>query len=937
VAEKADYRSTLNLPRTAFPMKGDLVKREPETLARWEQMRLYDAVRTARKGSRKFIFHDGPPFANGNSHIGHLLNNVLKDAVVRYKTAAGFDAPFVPGWDCHGQPIEYQYLKTSGLSIRDIKPLELRRACAEYAMKWVNVQKEQRKRMGMLADWERPYLTMDPAAEAVEIECAGRMIQDGYIVRGRKPVLWCATCETALAENSVEYGPHVAPSIFVRFRVSEWTPALAKLPIPGAKPAHVVIWTTTPWTLPANVALAFNRDLNYDLIETPDEILVLATDLAAGVMALAGIKGGRTFATAPGREFEGLKCDHPFVDRISVGVLAEYVTLEAGTGIVHTAPGHGEEDYVTGKEYRLPILAPVDAGGRFTDEFPEFKGRHVFESNRGIIDLLKGKGMLVHEGELEHSYPFCWRCKNPMIFRATEQWFISLDHNDLKKKSAEAARKVVWHPAEGGERAAKMVESRPDWCISRQRSWGVPIPVFYCDACGAVLATEESIKAVHDKVAAEGADVWWIREAEAILPADTRCPKCGERKFRKETDTLDVWFDSGTTHMSVLNARKDTDLSWPADLYLEGADQYRCWFQSSLLTAMALKGSPPFKEVVVHGIVVGAQGEKMSKSLGNTIDLEGAVGRWGADVMRLWALMEYYHDDMRLSEEIMARVVDAYRKLRNTLRFLLGALDGYDGVPPPDDAFREVDRWMRWRKDKMVAQVTGDMKDYRFYNGIHEIHRFCVSELSSFYLDLLKDRLYASRRDDPARRAAQAILAETLKDIVRLLAPFIPFTADEVWGHMPEFLRGGVASVHLALWPEEPPFLVEGGSGSRFRLFFFQVREAILKQMEIARQSGVISNPLESRIVLAATGELMAFLQSMGTDLPELLIASQVSLEPLDGGDPILVLPEGKLAITIVKPEGTKCPRCWLVKADIGSDPAHPDLCGRCADVVGRR
>lgn len=934
MTDKPDYRKTLNLPRTAFPMKADLVKREPDRLAAWDRMKVYEQLRAARRGRPKFVLHDGPPYSNGNTHMGHLLNFTLKDAVVRYRFMRGFDVPFTPGWDNHGQPIEHKYLETSGLSMRDVEPLQLRRACADYAMKWVRVQKEQRRRMGTLADWERPYLTMDRELEAVEIESVGRMIRDGYIYRGRKPVIWCATCETALAENAVEYQPHVAPSIYVRFLVTGWPAALEKARPPSAKPVYAVIWTTTPWTLPGNTALAFHPRLEYDFVETAEEVVILARDLAAGVLGVAGFKDGRAIATAEGSAFEGLECQHPFIRRPSVGILAEHVTLDAGTGIVHTAPGHGEEDFKSGMEYKLPVLSPVDSGGRFTAEFKEFEGRHVFDANAAIVNLLKEKGALLHEGVLEHSYPFCWRCKNPIIFRATEQWFISLDHNALRRKSMDACRKVKWFPEYGAERLAKTIEQRPDWCISRQRSWGVPIPVFYCVSCGSVLATEKTLRAVRDWVAQEGSDVWWQRDAEALLPARTRCGSCGGRKFRKETDTLDVWFDSGVTHASVLGARPD--LSAPADLYLEAHDQFRGWFQSSLLTAMALKGKPPFKGVLVHGWVVGAQGEKMSKSLGNYLSLDDAVGRWGADVMRLWALSENYFDDVAPTEEVMARVTDSYRKFRNTLRYLLGNLEGYPaGGKAPDAGAREVDRWMRWRLGILVREVTEDFEEYKFFHASQRLHRFCAVDLSAFYLDLLKDRLYASRADDPGRRAAQEVLAEVLSALTRLLAPFLPFTAEEAWEHAPECLKNGTGSVHLAPWPQPPKTAGEAEIAARWEKFM-RVRDVVLKQMEAARQDGTVASPLESRLTLQADGAWLKFLSSLQDDLGELLIASQVSVEELPAGvEPALRSDEGGVRVVVGKPDGTKCVRCWLVKPIVGRDAAHPALCERCAAVVG--
>jgi isoleucyl-tRNA synthetase len=928
MAEKGDYRATLNLPRTEFPMKADLVRREPARLKKWDDEGLYRRLRERRKDARRFVFHDGPPFANGNSHMGHLLNNVLKDAVVRYKFLRGFDTPFVPGWDCHGQAIEHQYLKTSGLSPRDLDPLELRKACRDYAMKWVNIQKGQRRRTGLLGDWDRPYLTMDRAMVAAELECAGQLIRDGYIFRGKKPVYWCATCETAQAENSVEYGPHESPSVWVRFPIRRLPEGLAGLAAKLDRPAFAVIWTTTPWTLPANVAVAFHPRFRYSFVRTGGEVLLMAEDLSAGTLKLAGLPEGTIVATVEGRELEGLVCGHPFVRRDSVGVLADYVTLDAGTGIVHTAPGHGLEDYATGVAYRLPVLAPIDSRGRFTDEYPDMKGVGVFEANPRIVEMMRERGILLHSEKVEHSYPHCWRCKKPVVFRATEQWFISLEHRGLKVRAAEAARVVTWHPGTGAERMGKMIDSRPDWCISRQRSWGVPIPVFYCEACGAVLATAESLKAVRDRVAEEGPDAWWIRDAAAILPADTRCGSCGGRKFRKETDTLDPWFDSGCTHTTV--AKADPELGWPVDLYLEATDQFRGWFQSSLLTSMALNGAPPYREVVVHGWVLDPVGEKMSKSLGNVVSLEDGIGRWGADIMRVWGLSEKFHDDMRLSAESMDRIVDAYRKVRNTLRFLLGNLADYRAGGPAGE--KAVDRWMRARLGALVGEVTQMMDAYEFYQAFGLMYRFCVVDLSAVYLDLLKDRLYASGSDDPGRRAAQGVLADCFGALTRMLTPFIPFTTEEAWEFAPESLKAGAEFAQLSDWPVASPGDAQAAADWER---YMALREAALKVVEAARQGGAVETQLGTKLVFEAEGDWLEWLKPFSADLPELLVVSQAELKPwAGGGEAAIATNKGRLAISAGRAEGVKCSRCWLVRTTVGQDKEHPALCDRCASVV---
>ena len=917
-------------------MKADLVTREPQTLARWDEMDLYALMRGRRKGAPTYILHDGPPYANGDAHIGHLLNRTLKDAVVRYKFLRGFDSPFIPGWDCHGQPIEHNYLRESGKSAREVKPLELRKACAEYARKWIGVQKGRLKRLGAVGDWEHPYLTMDRDVEAREVEAVGKLILDGYISRGKKPVLWCFSCETALAENAVEYGPHTAESVFVRFRVEEWPSASAQAGKKAVKPAYVVIWTTTPWTLPANVAIAFHPRLKYDLIETGEETLVMASDLAAGVLSTAGLAPGRVVATVTGNDLEGIKCAHPFISRTSVGINAEYVTLEAGTGCVHIAPGHGAEDYISGQKYHLPVLAPVDGTGKFTEEFSEMKGMHVFKANPEIIALMKKSGALLAEGKLNHSYPHCWRCKKPVIFRATEQWFISLDHRDLRKRAVEAVRDVKWYPGWGGDRLSSMIGLRPDWCISRQRSWGVPIPVFYCGDCNTVLATKESLDAARDLVAKDGTDGWWEKESGEILSAGTKCGKCGGGKFTKEMDTLDVWFDSGVTHTSVLRNREG--LKWPADLYLEGSDQHRGWFNSSHLSGMALDGQPPYKAVVTHGIFLDLQGEKMSKSQGNIITAEEAFGKWGADLIRLWTLSENYHEDMRFSREILNRVTDSYRKLRNTFRFLLGNISGLDSdATVPDQAFGEVDRWMRWRCALLVREVTAAMDEFAFYRAVQAIHRFCSVEMSAFYLDILKDRMYCSHSSDPARLAARRVMAETVSALDRMMAPFIPFTAEEVWTFLPESLKGGLPSVHMADWPSDAGADADPRMARRWDLFM-RLRDPVLKGIETARQEKRVDNPLGSRVILRLDGDFARLAGSIAPDaLREMLNVSQVAVEPFRSGDePALASDDGKISVEVARPEGEKCARCWLVLPTVGTDSRHPALCKRCADVVGR-
>ncbi|MBU1487411.1 isoleucine--tRNA ligase, partial [bacterium] len=746
-----DYSKTLNLPKTEFPMRANLSKREPAFLEFWQEIGLYDLLRQKGAGKQKYILHDGPPYANGHIHMGHALNKVLKDIIVKFKNMTGFDAPYVPGWACHGLSIEHKVAKT-------LKPgeskIRVREMCHSYALSFVDIQRDEFKRLGVFGDWENPYLTLLPSYCASILEAFGELVRAGYVYKGRKPVHWCASCKTALAEAEVEYLEKSSPSIYVKFPLKK---AAFEFP------AHtsVLIWTTTPWTLPANVAIALGGDHDYALVKAGEEVLIMAKRLIPVVMKEAGILDYELLGEIRGKELEGGLCENPLMGRESRLILGDYVTLDQGTGCVHTAPGHGLEDYEAGLRYGLPILNPVDDNGRFTDEAGEFAGENVFAANKLINERLKEKGFLLYRDELTHSYPHCWRCKKPVLFRATSQWFISMDKNSLRQRSLEAAENVRWIPSWGENRFYGMLKDRPDWCISRQRAWGVPIPAFYCLGCGQSLLDVEVIKETANIVRKEGMDIWFKKEPDYFLKG-VACPKCGGKEFRREEDILDVWFDSGSSHLAVLKQRDD--LSWPADLYLEGSDQHRGWFQSSLLVSMGATQAPPYKGVLTHGFMVDAEGKAMSKSMGNTIAPEQIIKKFGADILRLWVISEDYRADIKLSDEILTRMADSYRKMRNTFRFLLGNL--YDFDPEKDslacDSLRPIDKYLLSRLQALVSDVRKAYTDFEFHRIYHLLNNFCVATLSSFYLDVAKDVLYTFKPDSKERRAIQTVMHKAL-------------------------------------------------------------------------------------------------------------------------------------------------------------------------------
>ncbi|MDI3538332.1 MAG: isoleucyl-tRNA synthetase [Bacillota bacterium] len=924
-----DYSKTLNLPKTKFPMRANLPQREPEILARWEEMDIYGLSRRRAAGRPKFILHDGPPYANGNIHLGTALNKVLKDIVNKYKYMRGYDTPYVPGWDTHGLPIEHAAIKNLGINRAEISTAELRQKCAEYALHFVEEQRKEFKRLGVRGDWEHPYLTLTPEYEAKQIEVFGAMAQKGYIYKGLKPVYWCTTCETALAEAEVEYHEAESDSLYVKFPLKA-DPAGKLTSLAPADKIFFVIWTTTTWTLPANLAICLNPRFEYVLVETGGEYYVLAKELVDEVMQVTGRQAGRTLGTFRGEELEGIECWHPFIDRPSVVILGEHVTLDAGTGCVHTAPGHGLEDFEVGQKYKLPVLNPVNGKGVFTEEAGQFAGLPVREATGPIVEELKRRGALLYFGHIKHQYPHCWRCKDPVLFLATEQWFASVDA--FRDQTLKAIQEVKWYPAWGAERISSMVRERSDWCISRQRVWGVPIPIFYCEKCGRELITPESIAAVRDLIAREGSNGWFTHDASEILPPGTRCSECGNTTFRKETDTMDVWFDSGSSHFAVLETRPE--LEWPCDLYLEGSDQHRGWFQSSLLTAVAVRGRAPYRAVLTHGYVVDGEGRKMSKSLGNVIYPQEIIKEFGADILRLWVASSDFKADIRVSRDILLQLAEVYRKIRNTARFLLGNLYDFD---PARDAvpyaeLTELDRWALLALTRLTEKVTAAYENYEYHLLYHALHNFCAVDMSAFYLDVIKDRLYCSRADSWERRAAQTVLYEVLTTLVRLMAPVLTFTAEEIWAYVPG--EGKEESVQLASWPEVKKEYLDPELEERWRELLL-VREDITKALEEARQAGFIGSSLRARVDLwlpESLGETYALLKRYEDLLPTILIVSQVGLHGPEEAPPAEAremehFSRARCLVTLAS--GEKCERCWIYHEEV-----QEGVCPRCREVL---
>lgn len=917
-----DYRDTLNLPETDFPMRGNLPQREPEILKKWEENNLYAQVQKARAGKPRFVLHDGPPYANGDIHLGHALNKVLKDIIVKYKTMAGFDAPYVPGWDTHGLPIEQQVIKKLGLNRHAVSALEFRHKCQEYAEKYVNIQREQFKRLGVRGDWDHPYLTLEKEYEAAQIGVFGEMAKKGYIYKGLKPVYWCPSCETALAEAEIEYADKTSTAIYVKFPVREGKGVL------GTDKTFVVIWTTTPWTLPANLAISVHPEFTYAVVKAGEEHWVVAEGLLENLRALWEMELPVEI-TLSGKDLEGVICRNPLMDRDSVLICGEHVTLEQGTGCVHTAPGHGEDDFIVGKQYGLPVLCPVDHQGKFTAEGGQYAGLKTDKANPVIVEDLKENSTLIHADKIEHSYPHCWRCKSPIIFRATEQWFASID--GFREQALAEIDKVEWIPAWGRDRIYNMVADRGDWCISRQRTWGVPIPIFYCEDCGKELVNDETIKQVQEIFRREGSDAWFARPAAELLPPGTSCA-CGGTSFRKETDIMDVWFDSGTSHVGVLQEREG--LKWPADLYLEGSDQHRGWFNSSLSTSVAAFGKAPYEAVLTHGFLVDEQGRKMSKSLGNGVDPLQVVKEMGADILRLWVSSADYKNDVAASPRIMKQMTEAYRKIRNTLRFLLSNLNDFD---PAEDSvpyaeLPEIDRWALLKLGKVISKVSQGYENYEFHLVYHTVHNFCAVDLSAVYLDIVKDRLYVEGKTSQLRRAAQTVLYLALDALVRLLAPILTFTADEIWSYVPGEKE---ENVQVAKLPEPKAEWLDPDLEEKWEKIL-RLRADVAKALEMARQEKLINHPLTAQVELYPTAEQYEFLKPI-PNLSDIFIVSAVTLHQ-PGEERPSGLIEGQelegLGVAVQPASGEKCERCWIYHPSVGQDQDHPTLCPRCLSVV---
>ena len=922
-----DYNQTINLPKTDFPMRASLPQREPAMLKQWQDNDTYEKLQELTEGRPLKVLHDGPPFSNGNIHMGTAMNKVLKDFINRYNSMSGFHSPYVPGWDNHGMPIESAIIKMNKLDRKKMTIPEFRNACRDFAMKYVNKQMEQFVRLGVLADWKHPYLTMHPSFEAREIKVFGEMFKKGYIYKGLKPVYWCPHDETALAEAEIEYQEDPCTSIYVKFAVKDDLGKLSQYA--DLSNIYFIIWTTTTWTLPGNLAIALHPQESYVLLKADNgEYYIVAEALAEKTMSMGGVASYEIVARFQGKDMEYMKAQHPFLDRESLVVNADYVTMDSGTGCVHTAPGFGADDYITGRRYNLEMLVPVDDKGYQTADAGKFAGMRYDESNQAILDDLKATGALFASEEIVHTYPHCWRCKHPIIFRATPQWFCSVDA--FKDEAVKACDDVTWLPAWGGERIKGMIRERADWCISRQRRWGLPIPVFYCEKCGKPVCNDETIARVSEIFGEEGSNAWYEKDVADLLPKGFVCPHCGGVHFTKEIDTLDGWFDSGSSHFAVL----ENKIKWPADIYLEGADQYRGWFQSSLLTAVAAKGEgAPFKTVLTHGWVVDGEGKAMHKSLGNTVDPLDVIKDYGADVLRLWVASSDYRVDVRVSKEIFKQLSQAYLKIRNTARYILGNLDGFDpnNLVAPEDML-ELDRWAITRLNQLTEKVIKGYEDFEYHIVYHAIRNFCVVDMSNFYLDVIKDRLYCDEKDGLERRSAQTAMYIILDSMVRMLAPILCFTADEIWHAMPHSEGDNADNVvfnHMARIHEN--YALNGEHMAKWD-DVIALRDDINAVLEAARASKQIGKPLEAKVELYASGEQKDKLSAMTELLRMLLIVSDVQVKE-EGEGTACPSHEG-VSARVFKAEGEKCERCWTFTHDVGSDPDHPTLCARCARVV---
>jgi isoleucyl-tRNA synthetase len=911
-------------------MKANLQTAEPEALARWQQIGLYERIREARAGRPKFVLHDGPPYANGQIHLGTALNKILKDFVVKSRTMAGFDSPYVPGYDCHGLPIELKVDRELGPKKREMSMADFRRACRAYADRFIGVMTGEFQRLGIFGDWDHPYLTMNFRYQAAIVRALGRFVEKGLVYKGKKPVHWCIHCRTALAEAEVEYEDHSSPSIYVEFPLDPDDAEELARRAPGlaGRSVSVLIWTTTPWTIPSNMAIAFHPEFDYGAYDVDGRTVIVAEALAPAVAAVAGKVFGAPVARFKGEQLERLRFRHPLYDRVSLGVLGDYVTLDAGTGAVHTAPGHGSDDFTTGVRYGIEIYAPVGPGGHFLETVELFGGQRVFDANPKIEEALKERGRLWHRESFQHSYPHCWRCHNPVIFLATSQWFIRMDGEPaingrtLRQAGMEAVdRDAKWIPAWGRDRIYNMLANRPDWCISRQRAWGVPIPAMDCTRCGEAVLTTALVERAASVFDEYGADAWYERDTAEFLPPGLTCPSCGNTAFERERDILDVWFDSGSSHEAVLPFREE--LTWPADIYLEGSDQHRGWFQSSLLVGLGTRGRPPFREVLTHGFLIDVDGRKMSKSLGNTIAPQEVIKESGAETLRLWVASSDFRDELRVGKQILQRVVEAYRKIRNTCRYLLGNLYDFDPAKDavPLDAMQEVDRYALARYGEVARDVLKAYDEYDFPGIFQRLNGLTTVDLSAFYADVSKDRLYTFAADSPERRSAQTAMYIIADGLARLLAPILPVTAEEMWKHLP---GTRLESVHLAEFPANADVeaLLNPALVRRWERLI-GIRNEVNRALEEARQAKVIGNSLGAHVVLRARGAAAKLLRSCEDDLAMLFIVSQLELHTAEGDGP-------ETEVAVSRATGEKCARCWRIVPSVSQDAATAGLCDRC-------
>ena len=915
MCEKKDYGATLNLPKTEFPMRGNLPENEPKILEEIFEKGLYEKMLKKNEGKEPFVLHDGPPYANGEIHIGHALNKVLKDTIVRYKNLNGYYTPFIPGYDTHGMPTENKAIQALGLNRDEIPVSEFRDTCKSFNKDYIAKQTEGFKRLGVLADWENPYITYQPQMEAKQVGVFADMYKKGYIYKGLKPVYWCTDCETALAEAEIEYKDVKNTSAYVKFPVEDSKGLFDK------ENTYVVIWTTTPWTLPGNMGITIDPEFEYSIVNANDEKYIMAKELVSKVMELAGIEEYKIEQTFKGKELEGILCKHPFLDRTSRVVMGSddtvKVELDTGTGAVHTAPGYGKEDYLCGLKNGLDIVVTVDAKGHQTEEAGPFAGMFYAKSDKEILNWLEEHNLLIHKQELMHSYPHCWRCKKPVIYRATNQWFASVD--GFRKETLEAIKGVKWIPSWGEERITKMVEDRNDWCISRQRTWGVPIPIFYCADCEKEYVTDESLAKVQKIFKEKGSNAWFDLTEEELMPEGAKCEKCGCTHFKKETDIMDVWFDSGSTHESVLAERGLPE----ATLYLEGSDQYRGWFQSSLLTSVATKGKAPYKEVLTHGYTVDEQGRKMSKSVGNVIAPQTMIKQYGADILRLWVLSSDYKSDVSISNGIMKQVAEVYRKIRNTARYILGNISDFNvNEPVKYDELEEIDKWALIKLNHLIKDCTKAFDEYDFNKAYQAINTFCVVDMSNFYLDIIKDRLYTSKKESTKRRAAQTAMYNILSGLVRIIAPMTVYTAEEIWKYMPHKNGENTESIMLEYWPKVNEKYENKELEEKWNKII-AIKEEASKALEMARAEKVIGHSLNAKVTINADKENYNFLKDKEELLQEVFIVSAVEVKEAN-----------ELKIDVTPAEGEKCERCWMYSTTVGEDKENPTICHRCSEAL---